>query len=391
MSVLTNRRRVRGGTHQVMIAYKSLPAYRVAFYNRLREVLAEAGIELRLVYGQPVAHDAMRRDTVDLDWAECVGNRFIRLGKRSVVWQPIVGRASTSELVIVEQASKLLVNYVLLVLQRLGLTRVAFWGHGANLQGHTASRVGELVKRIVSRRPYWWFAYTRGSRDRVAALGYPVDRITVVQNAIDTRLLREQRARIRENDIADFRAEHGLGDGPVCAFVGGLYAEKRLSFLLEVAAIIHQRIPGFRLIVVGDGAQRPMLEEASLRFPYVCYLGGLFGSDKVRALATAELMLMPGLVGLVILDSFALELPLVTTSVDYHSPEIEYLEDGINGAVVMYDELPSTYAEKVIDLLSDRAQLESLRAGCRRGAEIYTNEEMVRRFATGIIRAVEIQ
>jgi glycosyltransferase involved in cell wall biosynthesis len=373
---------------RVVIAYKTLPTYRVDFYNSLRNSLAAVGIELRLVYGQPTDREAMRRDTTDIQWAEPATNRFFRIGSRNLVWQPIVHRARQADLVIVEQASKLLVNYVLLLLQRVGFAKVAFWGHGANLQGHTADRRGEAVKRLVSRYPHWWFAYTAGSRDRVIGLGYPEERITVVQNAIDTRSLRAQRAAVSTEDVLEFREEHDLGDGPVCAFVGGLYAEKRLPFLLDAADIIHRRQPEFRLIVIGDGPERALIEEASVTRPYVRYLGGLFGAEKVKALATASLMLMPGLVGLVVLDSFALEIPLVTTAVDYHSPEIEYLEDGVNGVLVRQHGDPAAYAETIVRVLHDEAVIASLRAGCRRAAEIYTNEEMVRRFTEGITRAI---
>jgi glycosyltransferase involved in cell wall biosynthesis len=372
-----------------MIAYKTLPTYRVAFYNSLRKSLAAVDVELSLVYGQPTDREAMRRDTTDLEWGERVTNRFFRIGSRNLAWQPIVHRARQADLVIVEQASKLLANYVLLLQQRVGLTKVAFWGHGANLQGHTADPRAEAVKRLVSRYPHWWFAYTAGTRDRVAGLGYPEERITVVQNAIDTRSLRAHRAAVSDEQVFRFRAEHDLGEGPVCAFVGGLYAEKRLPFLLEAADIVHRRLPGFRLIVIGDGPERALIEEASSARAYIRYVGGLFGTDKVEALATASLILMPGLVGLVVLDSFALELPLVTTTVDYHSPEIEYLEDGVNGILVRDPENADAYAEAVLRLLSSEAELASLRIGCRRAAGIYTNEEMVRRFTEGITRAIE--
>jgi L-malate glycosyltransferase len=39
-------------------------------------------------------------------------------------------------------------------------------------------------------------------------------------------------------------------------------------------------------------------------------------------------MLMPGLVGLAVLDAFADGIPRVTTVIEYHSPEIEYLVPG---------------------------------------------------------------
>jgi hypothetical protein len=40
----------------------------------------------------------------------------------------------------------------------------------------------------------------------------------------------------------------------------------------------------------------------------------------------SKLVLMPGLVGLAVLDASALEVPLVTTAVPYHTPELTTLK-----------------------------------------------------------------
>jgi len=378
-----------GGRRRVLIAYRILPDYRVDFYNRLRGVLAAEDIELRLVYGQPTLVEATKRDTTDLEWAERVESRFLRVGSRYLVWQPITKQARAADLVVVEQASRLLVNYPLLAQQSAGLTKVAFWGHGANLQTHTAAPGAERVKRFVSRYPHWWFAYTDAVRKRVVDLGYPEERITVVQNAIDTTGLRQARRAVSEDQLRRFRSTHDLGEGPICAFIGGLYAEKRLPFLIEAADEVHRQRPSFRLIVIGDGPDRSLVEQAAATRPHIRYLGGLFGSDKVEALAVAELMLMPGLVGLAVLDAFALELPLVTTAVDYHSPEIEYLTSGANGVVVQDADDPLAYAKTVAGLLENEAELTALRGGCREAAEVYTVAAMTARFADGIAQALE--
>ena len=92
-----------------------------------------------------------------------------------------------ADLVVVEQANRQLVNYRLLLRSALRhRPRVVFWGHGGNLQASgPLAALGERIKRSLSRRAHWWLAYTEGSADRVAALGFPRDRITVVQNAVE--------------------------------------------------------------------------------------------------------------------------------------------------------------------------------------------------------------
>ena len=73
----------------------------------------------------------------------------------------------------------------------------------------------------------------------------------------------------------------------------------------------------------------------------------------------------------------------------YHSPEIDYLEDGVNGILVRDPCSPDEFAKAVQDVLTDELLNARLRSGCRIAAERYTNEEMVRRYAGGIELALE--
>ena len=88
-------------------------------------------------------------------------------------------------------------------------------------------------------------------------------------------------------------------------------------------------------------------------------------------------------------DSFAAGCPLVTVDLDLHSPEIEYLQDGVNGVCLPAGTSPAAYAEAVAGLLDDPARLEVLREGCRQAAATYTLAAMVDRYAEGLLRALE--
>ena len=48
---------------EVAVVYKTLPHYRVDFYEKLRQRLSEQGVRLRLLVGQPDAEQGLRRDT----------------------------------------------------------------------------------------------------------------------------------------------------------------------------------------------------------------------------------------------------------------------------------------------------------------------------------------
>jgi glycosyltransferase involved in cell wall biosynthesis len=377
-----------GARPVVTIVYRVLPLYRIPFYEALRAELDRREITLRLIYGQPEANEAAKQDVGVISWGHQTRNRQIRVGARSVVWQPCSALVRGSDLVIVEQASKLLLNYVLLAGQWMGGPKVAFWGHGRNLQHERASRLGEAVKGLVSRLPHWWFAYTEVSAEIVRGLPYPAERITVVQNALDTTALRKRLASVDDDLLVALRSRWGIRSRNVAIYSGGLYTEKRVGFLLEAAHAVRRRIADFELIVLGAGSDQRLVEQAASECSWIHYPGACFGSEKAAYFRLARVMLLPGVVGLAVVDSFAMEVPLVTIDIPGHGPEIEYLRHGENGLMLPRDTDPEEYAAAVTDLLSDDARLQRLRAGCRAAANVYTLEAMVDRFAGGVVEAL---
>jgi glycosyltransferase involved in cell wall biosynthesis len=357
---------------RVLVVQEVLAQYRVVFFERLRDQLAEADVELILAHGSASGERAKRGDEARLPGAIALQNH--RCGK--IVWQPILKEASRADLVIVEHANRLLSNYALLILRRVGGPPVGFWGHGADLQ---AARRGcrTRLKRLSVRWPDWWFAYTEGSQRRVVMEGFKASRTTVVQNSADT------------SHYAVMRAHGVPREVRRCIYVGSLHRHKRLSFLMDVADICRAKDPKFELLVLGDGPLRSLIESRAARNCAIIYRGALFGEAKATAVLSSSLMLMPGLVGLAILDAFAAETPLVTTSVPYHSPEIEYLNPGRDGLILDATCDANSFADQVLALLADEERLRQLRQGCRDAAEVRTLPEMVRRFGDGILAALQ--
>ena len=376
---------------RVLIVQKTIPQYRRRFFELLREYLDGEDIELVLVYGQPEPSEATKRDVVSLDWAVERRTLFLPVGQRRLCWQPCLGDAMLADLIIVEQASRLLVNYVLLALQVAGVKRLAFWGHGRTPKASPPSALGEAAKRFVSRRVHWWFAYNELSARYVRELGFPADRITAVDNAIDTRALAAAGAAVTDSELQVLRAELGLTGANVCIFVGAMYREKRLPFLIAACELVKEQAPDFEMLFIGSGPDRHVVEEAVVRNAWMRDLGPLFDDERAPYFRLARMTLMPGGVGLGILDSFALEVPLVTTSVAYHGPEVDYLEDGVNGVVVRDGGSPTAYAGRIVALLADQSTLERLKAGCRRSARLYSVENMARNFAGGVAAALEAE
>lgn len=371
---------------RAVIVYRFLPQYRVEFYDQLRERLRADGVTLDLYYGDGDPTARAKADLVDIDWAHRVPNKIVRLAGAELYWQPVLKQLRGADLVIVEQASRLLLNYLLQFGRIVGGTKVAFWGHGRNFQAKPENAVAEWLKRRYSRHVDWWFSYNDLSTEIVKSFGFPEDRITTVHNAIDTTQIRDRIAGLSATELRDIRDRHDLGPGPVGLYVGALYEEKRLEFLIDAATSIRIEEPGFQLVIAGDGPQRGLVQRAASEKSWLKYVGPKFGHDKSDLLAVATLFLMPGAVGLAILDAFAAGLPFITAHSPHHGPEVAYLDDGVNG--MMTEASIAAYAATVVGLLKDDRRMAELRAGAVASSFRYSVENMVANFASGVISAI---
>jgi glycosyltransferase involved in cell wall biosynthesis len=365
-----------------------LPQYRVPFHEGVRARLAAAGIQYDLIFGQPGKYEATKGDFASLSWGISIINRYMKIGPFTAVWQPALREAWKSDMVIIGQENRLVINYVLQTLRRVRRGKLALWGHGRNFQAEAGTGLSEWWKRVWATRCDWWFAYTEETRKIVQRSGFPPDRITVFNNSIDTSGLRRMAEQIDEQQLSALRSRLGIGESPVGVYVGGIYDHKRIDFLIEAAVEIRRRIPDFVLIIVGSGSDRWRAEAAAGAHSWIMYLGPRFGREKVELLRLGRVFLMPGLVGLAILDCAAVGIPIVTTAYPYHSPEIAYLEPGHNGIMVQEWRSVKAYADAVVSVLQDGAARERMAAGAKEVGRSYSIERMAQCFADGVIAAL---
>lgn len=380
--------REEGGQVVVAVLLKNLNQYRLPFFRRLRDVLRDDGIELRLITADGMAEDHAKGDRASLPWAERRAFRELSVRGRTLLWQPGFDVATGADLIITEQAAKQLFNIVLAYGQRGMGTRFAFWGHGKNFQASIEGESGEGLKARLTQKAHWFFAYNDLSGEAAIEAGMPEDRITHVMNATDTDHMRAVLASLPANSGEAVRTELGLGSGPVVLCMGGMSPLKRPQFLVDAAIELRALVPNVEVIVIGGGSQQHLVAEAADKHSWLHATGAVYGDERIRIASIAELQLMPGLVGLNIVDGFALGLPTITTDIDYHSPEIDYLIDGVNGSIAPADATPASFASHVAAILADEAKLASLQSGAAEAGKQLTIEAMVQNFAEGVRAAL---
>lgn len=372
---------------RVTIVQRILPHYRIAFIERLHEQLAMHGIELELVYGQELPGTVPRTVPLQTPWARQIKNRYVTFGSAELVWQPCLSELRGSDLIIVEQSNRLLLNYWLQLRRLVSRPLLGFWGHGRNMQSRNPNGLRERFKSGLVRHVDWWFAYTESSRDTVLRSGFPEEKITLVNNAVDDEELRRGMQACSDIESLEMARSLGCSGGNVALFCGGLHREKRIDFLLSAAERVRALVPDFELLVVGDGPERSRIEEASRRLPWIHYVGAQMGAARARYFRASKLLMMPGMVGLVIVDSFIGRCPMFTTEFPYHSPEIAYLRSGYNGCMTADD--VEGYAQAVAQHLTQPQVLDGLKAGCDESARKYSLSSMVANFAGGVERCLK--
>ncbi len=146
-----------------------------------------------MIYSSDPRMAAPRGDLVSLPWATDVGCRLLKIGGKRLRYQQALSKALSKDLVILQQENGLLVNYALQLAAPLLRFKTAYFGHGRNFQDRNSRSMSERFKRFWINKVDWWFAYTQTSAEIVGECGFPKEKITIFNNAIDTSAILAER------------------------------------------------------------------------------------------------------------------------------------------------------------------------------------------------------
>ena len=288
-----------------------------------------------------------------------------------------------ADLIIAEYALRNLIVFKWAYLG--GVKRLALWGHGRTYT-KASTKFEEWVKTKLANHCDWFFGYTQKGVDSVVEKGFQPNFTTVVQNSTDTNELKKLLGEVTQKKIDAFKLINSIGDGPVAVFVGALDASKRLEFLIASAVLVQKEVSDFELLIFGSGPEMDSVLTSCKEFPFIKYCGRVDQNTQALISKVAQLIMMPGRVGLVAVDSFALGLPIATTNWPWHAPEFEYLSNGRN-SVICKDTLED-YSLGVINLIRDEFRLSELRDNCLEDSKIYTIETMAFNFHEGVMKVL---
>ena len=154
--------------------------------------------------------------------------------------------------------------------------------------------------RIWRLLPGSLIAVCEKGRERLVSFGVPNERILVSYNGVDLSKFDPDSA-----DRATVRTELGLKDEIVVATVGAMVGSvdwegpsKGQHLLVQALALLQDRLPSLRVLLVGDGDMRSYVEETARRLNVadkVLFVGRRF--DAPRMLAAADIYCLPSVAG----------------------------------------------------------------------------------------------
>jgi glycosyltransferase involved in cell wall biosynthesis len=352
-----------------------VPKYRVPLFEEMQKLLAIQGVTLTIMYGSQLKDRQGVNDGIEFAGGRKLRQLYLGFQAKGLVFRLAPLRAFTCDLLILEQATKNLESYLLFTIRRVLRKRTCLWGHGYTI----TKRQSKLQLRLqawMMVRSHWLFAYTESSASRGIAIGADSRRLTVLNNSIDSTGLR----------LALDSCEHPRRQNTWNAlYIGALTPDKKIDVLLEIAEKVYSEDARFRLLIGGSGPSEHLLYNPRLG-AFVKYLGHLDENGKAKAAAQSEVLLMPGRVGLISVDAFALRLPILTLASSQHAPEFEYLNES-NSVIV---DSPDDLARELRKLMLDNDRILSLKRGSSLSMEGLTIQEMANRFATGIGEAIQL-
>ncbi|WNC71178.1 glycosyltransferase family 4 protein [Thalassotalea psychrophila] len=372
---------------KVVIVQHRLLHYRVDLFNLMKKKLKHKNVELHLVHGGASAKESQRKDEGHLTWANKIKNYFCTVSGVDLIWQKLPNVVNECELLVLMQENRIISNYPQIIKRKLLKKKIAFWGHGKNLQSTKPEGIKELWKLKWLTSVDWWFGYTKSTVDYLVNKSFPERNITCLNNAIDIDGFKDQLANISNEDLERVRSDLGIEENSVVGiYCGSLYKEKRLNLMLEAADYIKTKNKKFHLVIIGDGPDAHILKNASQTRDWLSLVGVKKGQDKALFYRLSHIFLNPGLVGLHILDSFAVGIPMITTEDALHSPEYDYLENDINGLVLPGN--AKDYAIGIIELLNESDRYKAMCDQALNDSEKYTVESMANNFVDGIVKCL---
>ncbi len=244
----------------------------------------------------------------------------------------------------------------------------AFWedaavDHGTTTEGSLRYRMTRTLETRVFRGVDRVTCICEGLRRDILGRGLPANKVTVIPNAVDIDSFGQRGA-----PDPGLRSALGLRDSQVLGFIGSFYAYEGLSLAVEAIALLAERLPQARLLLVGGGPQEGNLRRqvAALGLAErVVFTGRVPHADVPRYYNLIDILVYPRLskritelvTPLKPLEAMAQRRLVLASDVGGHR---ELIQDGENGRLFRAGSVEAL-ADAIVGMFDQRTDWQRLR------------------------------
>lgn len=300
---------------------------------------------------------------------------------RAVLWQQGVLRLALSrdfDTLIFLGNMYFLSTWLAAPLARLTGKRVLMWGHGFRRSRLTPQ---EAVRTLFYRLANGHLLYGHRAREIMIGRGFDPDSLYVIYNSLDTDAQRAQRSKISASLLQETREALFPGSAlPLLVSVGRLIATKRLDLLLRAAGRLHRAGQPVNVAIIGTGSEQAELRRIAAEEGLtgdVAFLGEIYDEAELAPLlASADLCVVPGQVGLACMHALAYGTPVITNDdAEHQSPEFEAIMPGRTGAFFRRDDVESL-VDAIREWLFEHSDRDAVRKQCQAVVDRYYHPEI---------------
>lgn len=376
---------------KVVLVHRVLPHWRTPVFRRLA---AWPGIELVALHGSdfPGTKTVNGRDLTGFEHRELFTIRLVSkiTEQREIafpIWPTLPWHLlrERPDVIFTEGGSNLPSAFLLIATAWLLRVPVVWWTLGEIPHPEPLSssqRLFRALVRFLERRCVAYVGFSSMARAYFERCGYPAEAQFIAVNCVDTDAVAAGLPAARAQ-VDAVRERLGLVGKRVLLFVGALAPYKRVEDLVLVYARLRERYPDLRLVIVGGGTHRQVLED------YAQEIGAkevVFTGEVIEGVAPyfelGDVLVLPGLGGLAISEAMTHGLPVVATVAD--GCEADLIQEGRNGHVLEPGDVRRL--EDCLDALL--ADPDRLRAMGERSRAIIEHEHNIDTYMENLIAAL---
>jgi glycosyltransferase involved in cell wall biosynthesis len=373
---------------QIFVSHQGcIPSYRKSFYTKLNALGARDYV---VIHGSPPSGMHLRLATPPYEFPNIkVKNYELALLGRTFIWQPILYKVLRGEFdaAVIGDEVKYISNLVVALVQRLRGRPVILWGFGyhqyGDRQASFIARITAALADVIKARIYsmvsGYLTYTRGGEKALRRAKHRPPQIAVLMNTVDTEREGKLRLAVADEPIAEiFQRLQVTPERVKLLYFGQLIPRKGVDILIGYArhaAGKYHAPPD--IIISGRGPEERRLRGLAAGLPNVVF-HALDDFDLARALRISNAVVIPGIMGLAVTHSYAHGVPMLTRRGQLHSPEIEYIEDRVNGLIL--PDPPEEFFAALDSFIEDPILQRRLAAGAELTAKAMDMNRMAAAF-----------